>query len=319
MFKNIIILFLSLFTLFTFQKASAQAGKDTIMLFFKNSGKLVFRKDSADYIRFILPLDPVTGLYKIVEINTNGKPKLITNSKTRDIIFKREGASTDYFPNGKKKTVAIYKSGEIAGDVMEYYPNGKLYLSQTFVSDKKLTYNECRDSTDIVLAENGNGKFLKFNSDFTKLYEEGPIVNGVEDGEWTVFIHDKKLAFTYTKGIITTPVNYDMSDEIFTTADIEPTFKGGMILFYNFLGHTVKYPAKDREDNVQGKVFVTFVVEKDGTLTNTKVAAAPSKEMGEEALRAVKLSPPWVPGSIAGRAVRTAFTVPINFTISRDN
>ena len=106
--------------------------------------------------------------------------------------------------------------------------------------------------------------------------------------------------------------------DIYESADVEPEFPGGIPAFYNFLAKTIRYPAEERKNNITGKVFVRFVVEKDGAVTNVKVLRAPSEGLGNEAARAVSLSPGWIPGKIGDNAVRVAYTVPVNFTLNSE-
>ncbi|MGZ3755350.1 MAG: TonB family protein [Mucilaginibacter sp.] len=106
---------------------------------------------------------------------------------------------------------------------------------------------------------------------------------------------------------------------VYEAVDIEPDFSGGIEEFYRFLSKTIKYPAKDRESNVTGKVFIQFIVEKDGSLSNVRAVRGPSEGLKDEAVRAINLSPKWIPGMQGGKPVRVQYTVPVNFTLSGDN
>ncbi len=239
MVKSLLILLLGLLV---FQKANAQVGKDTAMYFFNKLGFLVFDKDSADYIRFVMPLDKKTGLYQIDEIRPNGQPKLISYSKTRDIIFQRESTCTDYYPNGKKMTTAIYKDGIIAGDRINYYPNGKLYTLETYINDKKFVMTECRDSTGKILAENGNGTWRRYDKldrvpDYKSITMEGQISNGLQEGEWHGFTDDAgRFVCTYNAGKVISGTGYDKSGKEypFTQLIAEPKYHGDIKNFYEF-------------------------------------------------------------------------------------
>jgi len=123
---------------------------------------------------------------------------------------------------------------------------------------------------------------------------------------------------TASAGNSTQPVETDAENKVYDNVEKEPEFPGGMQQFYKFLQQTVKYPADARESNVQGRVGVTFIVERDGSLTNINVARSPLPSIGEEAIRAVRLSPKWNPGTQNGRPVRVMYTVPVNFTLSSD-
>jgi len=100
---------------------------------------------------------------------------------------------------------------------------------------------------------------------------------------------------------------------VFTAVEIEPQFPGS---FGAFLGRNIRYPAADRMNNVQGKVFIQFVVEKDGSLDDMKVLRTPSQTLGDEAVRVLRMSPNWMPGYQNGKPVRVMYTVPISFALS---
>ena len=293
---------------------------------------MVNNKDSADYFIFNLPADPNTGLHKVVEIYRNGKPMLITSSKSRSFLFNKQGVTTTFFPNGRHKIVMIYNDNKPVGDALEYYPNGNLYASKIYdipdssdyagkktASDNRPSLIECRDSTGVVLAEKGNGKWLTFDDAFIKLTAEGTIKNGLEEGEWHGAIGDTgRFVGTYHAGKIISGTGYDKSGRAypFTELSSMPSYKGGIEAFYNFLAHTIHYPRIDRENNVTGKVFISFFVEKNGTLGDVKIERAPSATLGQEALNAVMRSPAWIPGYQYGMLARIQFTVPVQFSLN---
>ena len=96
-------------------------------------------------------------------------------------------------------------------------------------------------------------------------------------------------------------------------ADAE--FPGGEDALYDFIAKTLKYPQAAKDSNIQGKVFVQFVVEKDGSITNAKVLRDIGGGCGEEALRVVKMMPKWKPGDQRGVKIRTQFNLPITFSL----
>lgn len=101
--------------------------------------------------------------------------------------------------------------------------------------------------------------------------------------------------------------------QIFQVVETMPTFKGNM---NKWLKDNVNYPILAQENGVSGKVFVAFVVEKDGSITDVKVARSVDPSLDKEAVRVVKSMPKWNPGKQRNKPVRVAFTVPINFTLS---
>jgi len=108
------------------------------------------------------------------------------------------------------------------------------------------------------------------------------------------------------------------SNEIFTAVENSAEYPGGIEKFYSYLSTNIRYPGVARENNVQGKVFLTFVVEKDGSLTDIKVLRSLGSGCDEEAMRVVKASKKWKPGMQNGRAVRQQYTVPIAFTLAEN-
>jgi len=104
-------------------------------------------------------------------------------------------------------------------------------------------------------------------------------------------------------------------EEVYNVVEQMPEFPGGETALPAFLGKEVKYPAEAAKKGIQGKVFVTFVVAKDGSVTNAKVVRGVDPMLDAEALRVVKAMPKWTPGKQSGKDVAVQFTVPINFKL----
>jgi len=104
-------------------------------------------------------------------------------------------------------------------------------------------------------------------------------------------------------------------DNVFTVVEDMPQFKGGTEQLFFFLAREIKYPLVAREKGVQGTVFVQFIVNENGTLTNVSVMKGIGHQCDEEAARVVALSPAWEPGKQGGKAVRTRMVLPITFKL----
>lgn len=100
--------------------------------------------------------------------------------------------------------------------------------------------------------------------------------------------------------------------------NVMPAFPGGDKAFGQFLAKHVKYPADARNNKVQGRTVITFMVDKDGSLSDFKVAKAVGSGIDEEAIRVLKLSPKWRPGTSNGKPVSSEMSVPVNFTLAAD-
>ena len=103
---------------------------------------------------------------------------------------------------------------------------------------------------------------------------------------------------------------------IFTSVEQVPEFPGGLQAFGIFLAKNIKYPESMRKNSVQGRVIVSFIVEKDGSLTDVKVVRGIGYGADEEAVRVIKMSPNWKPGIQNNKPVRVSYAVPISFALS---
>jgi TonB family protein len=101
----------------------------------------------------------------------------------------------------------------------------------------------------------------------------------------------------------------------FVSVDTPPNFPGGIEKFYSFIGRSIKYPAEAVKNKVQGKVFLHFIVEQDGRLSNIKVDRRLGAGTDEEAVRVLESSPRWIPGIKNKQTVRVMYNIPISFTL----
>lgn len=105
----------------------------------------------------------------------------------------------------------------------------------------------------------------------------------------------------------------------FASVDTPPSFPGGIQKFFSYIAKSIKYPEEAVKNNVQGKVFLSYVVEKDGTLSDIQLAGKPlGSGTDEEAVRVLKSSPRWNPGIIDGKPVAVKYHIPITFTLSKE-
>ena len=105
-------------------------------------------------------------------------------------------------------------------------------------------------------------------------------------------------------------------DEFFMVVENMPIFPGGDLGLMKYIQKHVKYPAIAKEYNITGKVYVSFIVDKSGSVTNVKIVRGVDKNLDAEAVRVVKSLPKYKPGKQRGKSVRVMFTIPINFTLN---
>lgn len=139
--------------------------------------------------------------------------------------------------------------------------------------------------------------------------------------EWTIkdFLGDKNIVIEPKKIIIEVPdeVIKDEDDKVFVWVQEEAEFPGGYVKLQEFLAQTIVYPRAALETGAEGTVTLSFVVEKDGSITNIKVLRDAGSGLGEEAIRVVKVMPKWNPAKQRTKTVRQQFTLPITFKLRK--
>lgn len=104
-------------------------------------------------------------------------------------------------------------------------------------------------------------------------------------------------------------------DYVCVLVENDPSFPGGMEAMYKFLAENIKYPQEAKDKNITGKVYVTFVVEADGSISNPRLLRDIGGGCGQEAIRVVNLMPRWNPGKEKGQPVRVQFNLPVSFSL----
>jgi len=104
-------------------------------------------------------------------------------------------------------------------------------------------------------------------------------------------------------------------EPVYTVVEVMPKYPGGQDALMRYMSTNTKYPENARKNGVQGTVFITFVVEKDGQISNARVLRGVDEELDKEALRVVKEMPKWNPGKEKGKAVNVQFNLPVAFKL----
>lgn len=119
--------------------------------------------------------------------------------------------------------------------------------------------------------------------------------------------------------IVQTTFNVETEEEVepisFAVVEEKPTFPGGEAELLKFIAENTKYPEIAKENGIQGRVFVQFVIDKNGNVTNVTIARGVDPYLDAEAIRVVKMLPKWTPGKQRGKPVPVTFVVPINFKL----
>lgn len=332
--KSLIAL-ITAFFLFLFNNIKAQ---DTTLYYIKyrrpdikDYVRIVTNRDSAEYNMYITP-PPAAGRFdekkkdvKEFYIKNNnlklaGTARVYIDNNSAFLTF--DGSLTEYYPNGHPENIINYHNGKEVGLLTGYFPNANLHAikkhrgnpNDRFRIDRNFYLLECHDTTGKILAQDGNGTWRKLDKSMRHIVEEGPVADSLEEGEWRGYINDTVMYHrSYHKGNVLPTA--DTTDQIYYSADREPEFIADNITFHQFLVENILYPQMAKENRIQGKVYVTFVVEKNGSLTNVKALKAPDQLLKNEAERCVKSSPPWAPAIINHKPVRFQYTVPVSFNL----
>ncbi|MCO5947716.1 energy transducer TonB [Mucilaginibacter flavidus] len=278
-------------------------------------------QEEMDVKQVVLPPDSNSGpgMYRVNEFFSNGKPKLVTTSRTNDVNLKYDGPFVAYYYKGGRKTIGRFNNGVLSGKVSTFYPNGKLYQALVYKDGDTVRYGDCGDLTGAGLAENGKGKWIEYSYDFKQIYEEGPIENGVRAGIWRISGNKKNIILENYQGGKLISASYEdtvIRNKEYPHTDHIPIFAEGMRGFWNFLTKNARYPVSARREGISGKVVVGFMVEVDGSLTNFRIIKGVNDDLNNAVIDALKRSPKWIPASYKGVPVRVESQVPFTFALS---
>ncbi len=184
------------------------------------------------------------------------------------------------------------------------------------------------DSSGTALVTDGNGRAtyiwrVDSRTDATKkttLVESGLVRDGFREGNWTGRYADGSYKYdeTYMAGIIQGGTSEVAGKQPITYTGVEqvPAPVGGMPALGEYLSRTLRYPPDAQRMRIQGKVFVSFVVNTDGSISDIQVLKGIGGGCDEEAVRVVKGMPRWQPGIQRGEPVRVKFNLPISFNLN---
>jgi TonB family protein len=302
------------------QKPKKDAAQpDSVAFYMSNSHTMAHNQTDAQFLRLIIKTKG--GLFEVQNYYPDGVLRLLAKTTLQQVDFEQgaQGTCTEYYRNGNKHIVRKYDEGALVGDDSTFYANGQLF---NVVSHTKTGYffKRCLDTLGKVIADKGNGVWINRDEDDQQQTLTGPIVNGRENGLWIQKYTGDTVAYKveFKDGIVVPGRDFRQVGQIFSSVDVQPSFGSNDPEFGRYLSRAIKYPAYAREHNITGRVILTFIVEKDGTLTDIKVLKSPHESLSAEAVRMLKASPRWRPGMMNGKPVRVQFSVPVSFALSNE-
>lgn len=151
-----------------------------------------------------------------------------------------------------------------------------------------------------------------------ELKSQDEIMNSkVAVGALNVVGNDENGEVLKAKEVIATePVKpKEEENKVFDVVEQMPSYPGGMGALMQYLSSNIKYPVIAEENGIQGRVICTFVVERDGSITDVRIAKSVDPSLDKEAMRVVSKMPKWIPGKQNGSAVRVKYTLPVTFRL----
>lgn len=209
----------------------------------------------------------------------------------------------------KKRISMLQKSKSHRVALIKYGLSAPLFILMLILSSATVNSNKAIT----IINKKAKMVFLSFSGGDTKFKGKGytKIIFEQSDSKSAGKLESQTQIVMHTQQD-TVPTK---DNKVFTSVERVPEFPGGIEAFFQFLAKNIKYPAESRQKGIQGRVIINFVVEKDGSLSDMKVVRSVDAKIDEEALRVLKESPNWVPGTQNGKAVRVIYSVPISFTL----
>jgi TonB family protein len=203
-----------------------------------------------------------------------------------------EGKHTSYYENGQLKSEGEYSKGAKTGKWKYFHLNGTQSGQDTH-TEKDHSYDQRWDETGKPLLNNGTGLY----------FEKREVIGG-----HFVDVVDHKLISAFT-------ISETSGDTIYTVVEKTCEYPGGMAAFYAGIGKTIKYPGAAKKKRIQGRVFVKFIVDKTGKVTQVEVLKGIGGGCDEEAANVIRNTKQWHPGMVREKPVMQVMILPIAFKL----
>jgi antitoxin component YwqK of YwqJK toxin-antitoxin module len=328
--KTPVALKYAVLTLVFFTITKLSNAQDTLTYLIKansNINLIVHSVDSADYVRMILPNSSSDRLITINEYYKNGKMKLIANgikstlNKTSGFV-RYEGSCIDFYQSGKRKAISNYKEGKKVGEQYLYYPDGKIYTTLNYKKDNYYVANESfiidsYDRNGEQICKNGNGRVIQYNSEFDEVVA-GPVLNGLYEGKWWGKFSGPdtiKYALIYKEGVFKSGIGYDAAGKSypFKYSHVSASPPKRIVDFIEKFRSNVKVsPQSGVTKTMLDSLKISFIVEKDGQLTNLETVKPVLPELMDALKGALEKCAKWKPTTFYGISQQSKITISLN-------
>ena len=304
-----VIFFLSL-TIKSFSQTSLQLDK----IIYLDSTWTETTGEDYKYIRIVKDYYVPKKSYLIKDYYKSKSIQMIGTSLDKDII-KEDGQFIYYYENGEKKLLVTYSKGKRSGKAFNWYENGNLNSELEYFEDQDgKEYHKINNYWNLEKEQkvtDGNGDYENRN----EIYEEhGKIKNGFHDGTWEGKYFKNNFTFieNYENGKLISGVSTDDQNikHNYTIVNESPEPYKGIKSFYNYIGRSFQIPIEDRNKTF-GKIYLTFIVDKDGNLVEPKIIKGLTDGINKNAISVIMRAKKWKPGVLRGIPVRTQYSLPI--------
>jgi len=235
------------------------------------------------FILFIVTVFHSSAQTDTIYFSSNWEVCSVNEARFFRIVTPRKGKFivADYYMTGIPQMIAEASSGDpvIKEGKCTFYDENGLKSSQGMYRNNKF-----------------HGRWVQWS-------------NHGQDSVVTEYVDGNKLSSTAT-------IQAGNEEKVFTIVEEMPEFPGGETEMLNYLAKNIKYPAAALGDNIQGRVYISFVVDTEGNIRDAKVIRSVRQDLDDAALKVVNEMPQWKPGYQNGKPVLVAFNLPINFHLN---
>ncbi|UQD55036.1 energy transducer TonB [Flavobacterium sp. K5-23] len=276
-------------------------------------------EENYKYYRIVKEYYSDKKIYNVIDHYKSGAIYMVGKSNNKDYLNK-DGQFIYYYENGNKKTISNFDKGKQTGKQYNWYENGKPKSEIEYIEIKnettpELNINQYWDANNNQKVIDGNGDYEDLSE---TLFESGKTKNGLHEGVWKGYGIKPKYTYTenYENGKLISGTSIDSSniEHSYKKVNQYPVPKRGMNNFYSYIGKSMSIPIAAR-NTVSGKIYLTFVIETDGSVVDIKIIKGIGYGIDEEAIRVIKDYKYWNPGILRGIPIRVLYSIPITIVL----
>ncbi len=270
----------------------------------------------------------IISFFLVLMVLVNTSCVTLLSGTNQDIYIYTAPENTDIYVNGFKEAVG---PGEIT--VSKNYSAKKIEIKKDGYENVNFELIRKFDPLALLniigmwgfIVDGATGAIMKFEKvyydvEMEPIQKEVAVVKTTEDTQVKEVkeVEVSEDAVQPEEEIIKIVENSNDENPTFFIVEEMPEFPGGDEALRDFISNSVQYPKGAQNNGIQGRVYVQFVVDTDGSIKNVKIARGVHSSLNNEAMRVVKSMPNWKPGVQRGKPVRVSYTVPINFELTRN-